>query len=145
MGRMLGYHGSDELDRPDLNKCPDCGCFFATDACPLCGMICPEEMRAGHRAKVRHKKHRSSSGRVQFIPWYYSWWFIIFVFCISRVAGIILFATSPYSKKLKITVTVIALAVALLSYAGVGYRLRGWVSHALFGEETVVTEATTGE
>ena len=31
MGRMLGAHDSSELDRPDLNKCPDCRCFFAGD------------------------------------------------------------------------------------------------------------------
>ena len=38
MGRMLGsFDPEDELDRPDLNKCPDCGCYFASDECPLCG------------------------------------------------------------------------------------------------------------
>ena len=61
MGRMLGYHDSDELDRPELNKCPDCECYFATDECPLCGKICPEEMRAGNRAPVKHKKRKNSS------------------------------------------------------------------------------------
>ena len=145
MGRMLGYHDSDELDRPDLNKCPDCGCFFATEECPLCGKICPEEMRAGHRAKVKHKKHRSSSGRVQFIPWYYSWWFIILVFSVSRLAGIILFATSPYSKKAKIIVTVVALCVAILTYTNIGWRLAGWVSRVFWGEPPAVTETTTAD
>ena len=37
MGKLLGAHDSYELDRPDLNKCPDCGCFFDGDNCPLCG------------------------------------------------------------------------------------------------------------
>ena len=38
MGRMLGsFDNPEELDRPDLNKCPDCNCFFAGDNCPLCG------------------------------------------------------------------------------------------------------------
>ena len=36
MGRMLGAFADDEeLDRPDLNKCPDCNCFFDGDFCPL--------------------------------------------------------------------------------------------------------------
>lgn len=103
MSRMLGYYDSDELDRPDLNKCPDCGCFFATDECPLCGKLCPEEMRAGRRAKVKPpKKRSSSSGRVQFIAWYHSWWFILLMVYLMPVAGIILFFTSPHSKKSKI-------------------------------------------
>ncbi len=37
MGRMLGYFDNgDELDRPDLNKCPDCGCFFAQENISVC-------------------------------------------------------------------------------------------------------------
>ena len=31
MGRNLGYFDSDELDRPELNKCPECECYFATE------------------------------------------------------------------------------------------------------------------
>ena len=79
MGKLLGAHDSEELDRPDLNKCPDCRCFFAGDNCPLCGKKCPEEMRAGNRAKVKPKKKRSTpnSGRVTFVSWYHSWLFII--------------------------------------------------------------------
>jgi len=103
MGRSLGYHDSDELDRPELNKCPDCECFFASDECPLCGKICPEDMRAGNRAKVKPpKKKTNSSGRVQFIPWYHSWWFILVMMYFMPIAGIILFFTSPHSKKSKI-------------------------------------------
>ena len=103
MGRSLGYFDSDELDRPELNKCPDCECYFASEECPLCGKICPEAFRAGNRAPVKKpKKRKNSSGRVQFIPWYHSWWFIFIMFFVSRIAGLILFITSPYSKKAKI-------------------------------------------
>ena len=115
MGRMLGYHDSDELDRPELNKCPDCECFFASEACPLCGKICPEEMRAGHRAKVKpRKKGRSSSGRVQFIPWYHSWWFILIMMYFMPIAGIVLFFTSPHSKKAKIIAASIVVGIYVL-------------------------------
>ncbi len=116
MGRSLGYFDSDELDRPELNKCPDCECYFASEECPLCGKICPEEMRAGHRAPVKPpKKKRSSSGRVQFIPFYHTWWFILIVFIFSRIAGVVLFITSPYSKKAKIiTVSAVVGGYALL-------------------------------
>ena len=103
MGRSLGYFDSDELDRPELNKCPDCECYFASEECPLCGKICPEAFRAGNRAPVKKpKKRKNSSGRVQFIAWYHSWWFIFIMFFVSRIAGLILFFTSPYSKKAKI-------------------------------------------
>ena len=59
MGRMLGAFDDDvELDRPDLNKCPDCNCFFAGDNCPICGKVCPEHMRAGNRAPVKPQKKK---------------------------------------------------------------------------------------
>ena len=115
MGRMLGYHDSDELDRPDLNKCPDCGCYFAQTHCPLCGKLCPEEMRAGNRAAPKRQKRRSnSSGRVQFIPWYHSWWFILIMMYFMPIVGIILFVTSPHSKKSKIIAAASAVAVYAL-------------------------------
>lgn len=118
MGRSLGYYDSDELDRPELNKCPDCECFFASDECPLCGKICPEEMRAGNRAKVKPpKKRKNSSGRVQFIPWYHSWWFILLMMYFMPIAGIILFFTSPHSKRSKITVAAIVVGGYLLLLA----------------------------
>ena len=117
MGRSLGYHDSEELDRPELNKCPDCECLFATDACPLCGKICPEEMRAGNRAKVKPpKKRKSSSGRVQFIEWYHSWWFILLMMYVMPIAGIILFVTSPHSKKSKIIAAASVVAVYILGF-----------------------------
>ena len=122
MGRMLGVFDNDEeLDRPDLNKCPDCGCFFAQDECPLCGKICPEEMRAGNRKAVKHKKRRSSgAGRVTFIDWYHSWWFIVLMMFIFPLVGIILLITSPHEKKKKIIFCCIAAAYIILSSVGIG-------------------------
>lgn len=123
MGRMLGaYDPDDQLDRPDLNKCPDCGCYFAEDNCPLCGKPCPENMRAGMRVEPKRKKKRASnsSGRVQFIPWYHTWWFILIMMFFMPLIGIILFFTSPYSKKWKIIITSVALAYMVFIYTGLG-------------------------
>ena len=119
MGRMLGAHDSSELDRPDLNKCPDCRCFFAGDNCPLCGKECPEEMRAGNRAKVKpQKRRRGDSGRVTFVAWYHSWVCIILALLFSPLIGIILLVTSPHEKSKKITVVVIGVAWFLISTFG---------------------------
>ena len=121
MGRQLGtFLDEDELDRPDLNKCPDCGCFFADLYCPLCGKECPEEFRAGNRKPVRHKRRRSSggTGRVTFIEWYHNWWFIILMLFFMPIVGIILLFTSPHSKRAKITVVAIGLAYTVLSSYG---------------------------
>ena len=122
MGRMLGVFADDEdLDRPDLNKCPDCGCFFAQEACPLCGKICPEEMRAGNRPAVKHKKKRSSnSDRVTFISWYHSWWFIIIMMFLFPLVGIILLVTSPHARRKKILFVSIAAVCIILSFIGIG-------------------------
>ena len=122
MGRNLGYFDSDELDRPELNKCPDCECYFAGDACPLCGKICPEEMRAGNRARVKPpKKRKNSSGRVQFVEWYHSWWFILIMMYLMPIVGIVLFFTSPHSKKSKIIAASVVVGVyALLFVLGSG-------------------------
>ena len=118
MGRNLGYFDSEELDRPELNKCPDCECYFASEECPLCGKICPEEMRAGNRAPVKKpKKKKNSSGRVQFIAWYHSWWFILIMMYLMPIAGIVLFVTSPHSKKSKIIAASIVVAAYLLILA----------------------------
>ena len=117
MGRMLGAFDSDnDNDRPDLNKCPDCGCFFAQDNCPLCGKLCPEEMRAGNRKAVKVKKHKGgySSGRVTFIEWYHSWWFIILMMFVMPIVGIILLITSPHKKSLKIALIAVAVLIAML-------------------------------
>lgn len=112
MGKLLGAHDSDELDRPDLNKCPDCGCFFSQDNCPLCGKECPEEYRAGNRKKVKNKKRRGSSGRVTFVEWYHSWWFIAIMMFFSPIIGIILLVTSPHKKSAK----AVFIAIAVLYF-----------------------------
>ena len=107
MGRMLGTFADDnELDRPDLNKCPDCKCYFAGDNCPLCGKVCPEEMRAGNRKAVKVKKqpNRNQSGRVTFVPWYHTWWFILLMLWFMPIVGVILLCTCPCRKWLKITI-----------------------------------------
>ncbi len=119
MGRLLGAHDSDELDRPDLNKCPDCGCFFPQDNCPLCGKECPEEYRAGNRKAVKPKKKRSSSGRVTFVEWYHSWWFIIIMMFFMPVIGIILLITSPHKKGAKIIFVILAIVYTLFTTFGI--------------------------
>ena len=123
MGRMLGaFADDDELDRPDLNKCPDCDCFFASDACPLCKKICPEEMRAGNRKPVKPKKHkrRSGSGRVQFISWYHRWWFILLMFWFMPIVGIVLLVSSPHEKWKKWTAAGVLAVLYLISWLGIG-------------------------
>lgn len=123
MGRMLGAFDNDnDLERPDLNKCPDCGCFFAQDTCPVCGKPCPEEMRAGNRKPVRpkRKKRRHTSDRVIFVNWYHSWWFILLMLVISPLIGIVLLITSPHNKTLKITVVTVGALYAVLSTFGIG-------------------------
>ena len=145
MGRMLGVFADDEdLDRPDLNKCPDCGCFFAQEACPLCGKICPEEMRAGNRPAVKHKKKRSSnSDRVTFISWYHSWWFIVLAMLFMPLIGIVLLITSPHKQSHKILFVVIALLYTVLVSWGVGGMLIGMVRGQL--DQPVDTALTQDE
>lgn len=122
MGRLLGAHDSDELDRPDLNKCPDCGCFFPQDNCPLCGRECPEEFRAGNRKRVKPQKHKNSSGRVTFVEWYHRWWFIAIMMFVMPVVGIVLLITSPHKKSAKIIFAVVAVLYAVLrTLLGGGY------------------------
>ena len=123
MGRMLGSYADDqELDRPDLNKCPDCNCFFAGEACPLCGKICPENMRAGNRARVKPPKRRkrTDSGRVTFIDGYHSWWFIAIMMLIFPIVGIILLLTSPHKTSRKILFVAIAAVYMVFSTIGIG-------------------------
>ena len=116
MGKFLGDHEYEELDRPDLNKCPDCRCFFAGDSCPLCGKECPEEMRAGNRAKVKPPKASKNrdSGRVTFIAWYHSWLCIILMLFVMPVIGIILLCTSPHRTRTKIIVIACIVGGAIL-------------------------------
>ena len=117
MGRMLGaFDDPRELDRPDLNKCPDCECFFAGDNCPLCGKVCPEEMRAGNRKPPKKDRHRrgNSSGRVTFIEWYHSWWFILIMMFVMPIVGIILLLTSPHRTLWKVLLTVAVVVVYII-------------------------------
>ena len=128
MGRMLGSFADDEeLDRPDLNKCPDCKCFFAGESCPICKKICPEDMRAGNRAPVKHKKRRTSSdsGRVTFIEWYHSWWFITIMVVIFPIVGIVLLATSPYKTSKKVLFISLAVILFFISAFGIGNIISG--------------------
>ena len=109
MGANLGFFAEDhERDFPELNKCPDCETFFADECCPLCKKVCPEEFRAGNRKPVKQKKYRrSGNGRVQFVPWYYSFWFIALVMCIQPIAGLILTWKGVWRTHWKIIVTVL--------------------------------------
>ncbi len=146
MGRMLGsFADDDELDRPDLNKCPDCDCFFASDTCPLCKKVCPEEMRAGNRKPVKTKNHkkRSSSGRVLFISWYHRWWFIILMLALFPLVGIILCITSPHRTWKK--VLCIALYVLLPVILGGTMFLGSVLIGKIFGQPPVDDSLTRDE
>ena len=107
MSRQLGaFDDDDNFDRPDLNKCPDCGCYFSQNNCPFCGKACPEDMRAGMRKPVKVRKKRSSgNGRVTFVEWYHSWWFILIMTFVFPLAAVFLLISSPYAKKWKILFT----------------------------------------
>ena len=109
MGANLGFFAEDrERDFPELNKCPDCETFFTDLNCPLCGKECPEEFRAGNRKPIKQKKHRRSSGngRVQFVPWYYSAWFIALMMIFVPIVGLILMWNSHWKTHWKVIVTV---------------------------------------
>ncbi len=119
MGRNIGYSPEDRYsDYPDLNRCPDCETFFADEKCPLCGKICPEEFRAGHRKpmKKRRKSRHSSSenGRVRFVPWYYSAWVVLPMLYFVPIVGLILLWSSDWKKLWKILLTILL----VLSYVG---------------------------
>jgi hypothetical protein len=118
MGRMMGAfdRDNDMLDRPDLNKCPDCGCFFSQDNCPLCGKPCPEEMRAGNRAAPKKQKYKYDNGyrTVMFVNWYHRWWFIALMAFIQPLVSIVLLITSPHKKAHKIIAVIIAILFSVL-------------------------------
>lgn len=121
MGRMLGaFDDPGELDRPDLNKCPDCECFFSTEECPLCGKICPEDMRAGNRKPPKKVKKRHYESRTVFVEWYHSWWFIILALIFFPIVGIVLLITSPHKRSLKITLVAVGAVYMILSTVGIG-------------------------
>ena len=123
MGKMLGAFAEDDgFDRSDLNQCPDCGCFFKADNCPLCGKECPEHMRAGNRPVVKQKKKRrstSSGGRVTFISWYHTWWFIAIMLLFFPLMGAILLITSPYERWKKILFVALAVVISRVVRKGI--------------------------
>lgn len=131
MGRLLGSHDTEDLDRPDLNKCPECGSYFAptTEYCPICSAFCPEESRAGNRKPVKVKKQTfsRSSSRVVFVEWYHSWWFIVLAMLFMPLIGLVLLITSPHPKRQKIMFVVVALLYTVLVSWGVGGTLIGMV------------------
>lgn len=143
MGRLLGSHASDDgFDRSDLNKCPDCGCFFAQNNCPLCGKECPEEMRAGNRKPPKIKRHRNGSNRVTFIDWYHSWWFIIVMMFFFPLVGIILLASSPHKRSSKIIFIVLAIIYGIISSFGIGNLINKFTDYF---EKTVNTSLSKTE
>ena len=122
MGRMLGaFDDNPDTERSDLNLCPDCGCYFTQDACPLCGKVCPEEMRAGNRKPVKKKKpkKRSGSSRVTFVAWYHVWWVILLALFFMPMIGVILLLTSPYSRSKKLCVFAAFVAYILVTSFGI--------------------------
>ncbi len=122
MGRMLGaFDDSDSIDRLDLNKCPDCACFFAQDECPLCGKVCPEDMRAGTRKPEKKKKNNGYySGKVTFVEWNHSCWFILITLFIFPFVSVILASTAPYKKPFKPILIAVTVIMTVLTYTGLG-------------------------
>lgn len=117
MGADLGFFAEDrERDFPELNKCPDCETFFADECCPICGKVCPEEFRAGNRKVVKQKKRRrtSGNGRVQFVPWYHTVWFIVFMLIFQPIVGLILTWTGVWKTHWKIIVTLLVVLPYIL-------------------------------
>ncbi len=143
MGRMMGAFDSDNdmLDRPDLNKCPDCGCFFAQDNCPLCGKPCPEEMRAGNRAAPKKEKYKYDNGyrTVMFVDWYHRWWFIALMAFIFPLAAIVLLITSPHKKKHKIIAVIIAVLYSIMTTFALPLII-GWFNRPQDPVDTSLTQ-----
>lgn len=131
MGANLGFFAEDrERDYPELNKCPDCETFFADTNCPICGKECPEEFRAGNRKPVKQKKHHrtQNNGRVQFVPWYHSTWFIVAMMILFPIVGLILMWTGHWKQHWKIVGTVILVFFYLF-----GGILGGIVMNLIYG------------
>lgn len=128
MGKLLGAFSEDEMaDRPDLNQCPDCKCFFDGNNCPICNKECPENMKAGNRPVVKKKKRRKTSGngRVTFISWYHSWWFIVLMMIFSKIIAAVLIITSPHEKWKKAVALFVTAVLMLVSIIGVGSIISG--------------------
>ena len=131
MGANLGFFAEDfERDYPELNKCPDCETFFADANCPICGKECPEAFRAGNRKPIKQKKHRrpSGNGRVQFVPWYHSTWFIIAMMVLFPIIGLILMWTGHWKQRWKIVGTLVLLFFYLF-----GGILGGIIMNFIYG------------
>ena len=127
---------SEERDFPDLNKCPDCETFFADLHCPLCGKECPEEMRAGNRKPVKPSRNRgrgNDSGRVLFVPWYHTTWFIVMMCFLQPIVGLILIWTSHWRKGSKILATLLMASPYILAFLFIFF---GMISDFLW-EETL--------
>ena len=123
MGKSLGAFSEDErAERPDLNQCPDCKCFFDGDNCPICNKECPQNMRAGNRPVVKQKKRRKNSGngRVTFISWYHTWIVIALAMIFSPIISAILIVTSPHEKWKKIVAGSLATIMIVMSTFGIG-------------------------
>ncbi len=121
MGRMLGAFDADsDSSRADLNLCPDCGCYFHGENCPLCGKPCPEEYKAGNRKPPKKQKSHFSggSGRITFVEWYHTWWAITLALIFMPILGIILLITSPHKRSLKIGLIALAILYSILSTYG---------------------------
>ncbi len=125
MGKLFGSRSFEPvIDHPDLNKCPDCDCFFAGDNCPLCGKECPEHMRAGNRPAPKAekpKKNRSRIRGVKFIDWYHTWWFIILMMFVFPILGIVLLITSPHEKWKKAVFIGVTVLYMAFSTFGINY------------------------
>ncbi len=104
---MARFEYDESFDRPDLNFCPECKCYFAGENCSICGKPCPEEMRAGNRKPKKVKKQRGSDVR-NVIPWYQSWWFILILIFVFPLAALILAATSDNRRGVRITLIILA-------------------------------------
>ncbi len=130
MGRLLGSHDADEnYDRPDLNKCPDCQTYFASENCPICGKPCPDNMKAGARPAVKRKKQKKGNAtrRVLYIDWYHNPWFILLMAFLFPIGAVILLITSPHEKKWKY-IFVPVLVLWILSRYGLGGFLLNIIS-----------------
>ncbi len=146
MGTPIGYFGDDDVrDFPDLNKCPDCETFFDGLNCPLCGKVCPEEFRAGNRKPVKAKKKKAArgNGRVQFVPWYFSTWFIVLMLFFQPIIGLILLWMGYWRKSAKIIVTVL-FVLYTFGFAFLG-ALMGLLNIFLPQEEPPVNTAISKE
>lgn len=113
--KRKNYDGSEYIERPDLNKCPDCGCYFGGANCPLCGKPCPEEYKAGNR-KPEEKPKPQKVKVISSHPWYHTWWFIAVIMFLSPLVGVILLATSARKTWVKILVSLLIISPYIIFF-----------------------------